>query len=369
MADRKHFKLSLVAFTLSGLLLCSRSQAEVHFRDVSFDEAKALAAKEHKAVMIDFFTTWCGWCKTLDRNTYSDDNVARIADSKFICLKIDAEKGEGKTLAKTYGISGYPTIMFFNESGKEIDRVVGYEDPQRFARSLQVAAAGGSKAVIGEVESAHPTTDATKWLVAANYYAQQNENDKALAAFRKVLVLDPKNKLGQNAEATYGVGFLSSGDEHWKTLEDALVKFPDEVDADQANMLLIRHEFDTKDTNAAAHRVDLWAMNHPKDGPTFNFFAWTAAQHSADLSKAEDYAKRATILAPTGQEKAEAMDTRAEVLFKMGKAPEASEVETSALALLDPNTDKKLYAELSKRKAKFDKTTADNSPGSAASNH
>jgi thioredoxin-related protein/Tfp pilus assembly protein PilF len=341
--------------------------AEVHFQNISFDDAKALAAKEHKVIMVDFYTTWCVWCKTLDRNTYSDDNVGKITDAKFIAVKIDAEKGEGITLAKTYKITGYPTIMFFDKDGNEIDRVVGYEAAAPFARSLEVASAGGSKAVIVDVESAHPTTDATKWLVAANYYNQQNENDKALAAFRKVLALDPDNKLGLNAEATYAVGFLSSGDEEVKILTDALQKYPNEVDADQANRFLLGHDFKSNHPEDAARRMDQWAMSHPKDAATFNYFAWTAAEKGIDLDKADEYAKRAVILADNPQDKASVMDTRAEVLYKMGKNSEASAVESTALSLLDPAKDKKLYAELTKQKEKFDKTSADASP--APSNH
>jgi thioredoxin-related protein len=348
--------IAIHSIALSVLLaVAGTASAEVHFRDISFDQAKALAAKEHKAIMVDFYTTWCVWCKTLDRNTYSDENVGKIADAKFISVKIDAEKGEGKTLAKTYGISGYPTIMFFDKDGKEIDRVVGYEDASRFARSLENASVGGSKAAVGKVESATPTTDPKIWLVAANYYAQQNQNEKALGAFRKVLVLDPNNKQGQNAEATYGVAFFSTGDEQWKTLDEALVKFPDEVDADQANRMLLRHDLDQKNNDAAARRMDQWAMKHPNDGSTFNYFAWTAAMHGVLLDQAESYAKRGVILAQTPVEKASVMDTRAEVLFKMGKLSDASEVEASALALLDPNKDKKLYNELATQKAKFDK--------------
>ncbi len=344
------------------------ASAEVHFQNISFDEAKALAAKEHKVIMVDFYTTWCVWCKTLDKNTYSDENVGRITDAKFISVKIDAEKGEGITLAKASKVNGYPTIVFFDKDGKEIDRVVGYEGAAQFARSLEVASAGGAKAVVGDVEGAHPTTDATKWLVAANYYAQQNENEKSLAAFHKVLALNSlhstvdSNIIEQNAEATYGVGFLSSGDEQIKTLTEAIQKFPNDVNAGQANSFLINYDFRTDHPNDAARRMDLWSMSHPKDAQTFNSFAWMAAEKGVDLDKAEQYAKRAVIIADNPQDKASFMDTRAEVLYKMGKNSEASEVESSALGLLDAAKDKKLYADLTKQKEKFDKAIAE-APG------
>ncbi len=359
MSSRIRSKFVLIVAVLAALMVGGVSRAEVHFKSISFDEAKALAIKEHKVIMVDFYTTWCVWCKTLDKNTYSDESVGKITDAKFISVKIDAEKGEGIALAKASKVSGYPTIVFFDADGNEIDRVVGYEGPADFARSLNVASVGGSKTVVSEVESVHSTTDVTKWIVAANYYSQHDQNEKALAAFRKVLALDPNNKHGQNAEATYGVGFLSTGDEQVKMLSDALAQFPNEVDADQANRFLLGHDFKSDHPEDAGRRMDQWAMSHPKDGATFNYFAWTAAEKGVLLDKADEYAKRAVILAGDAQDKASVMDTRAEVLYKMGKNAEASEVETSALALLDPAKDKKLYADLTKQKAKFDKTNAD----------
>src|SRR5665213_1495956 len=361
-----HKKIKTLVALLAVVGMTKAANAEVHFRNVSFDEAKQAAAQEHKAIMIDFYTTWCGWCKVLDKNTYTDENVSKITAAKFVCVKIDAEKGEGIGLAKQYGINGYPTIIFFDEGGKEIDRVVGYEDPTRFAQSLNLAASGGSKTIIGEVESATSTTDPKKWLVAGNYYAEHNQNAKSAAAFKKVLELDPQNKGGNNAEALYAVGFLSSGDEQFTILDSALRVFPTEADADQANMLLIRHDFDAKQPENAARRIDRWAMTHPKDGASFNFFAWTAAQHSSELELGLEYSKRAEALASSPEEKASAMDTRAEILFKQGKATEASQTEATAIAMIDPIKDKKLLDELNGQKAIFDKGVDNSSTGTSS---
>jgi len=362
-------KIKIAVITLALGMITNLASAEVHFRNVSFEEAKQAAAKEHKVIMVDFYTTWCGWCKVLDKNTYTDANVTKITDAKFIPVKIDAEKGEGIELAKKYGINGYPTIIFFDEGGKEIDRVVGYEDAVRFAQSLELAASGGSKAVINEVESATSTADPKKWFTAGNYYAEHNETAKSVAAFKRVLALDPQNKGGNNAEALYAVGFLSSGDEQERILDSALRVFPNEVDANQANMLLIRNDFNSQQPENAARRIDRWAMSHPEDGASFNFFAWAAAQHSAVLDRAMEYSKRAEALASSPEEKASAIDTRADILFKQGKASEASQTEASAIAMIDPIKDKKLLDELNKQKAIFDKGLPAATPEPSAASH
>jgi thioredoxin-related protein len=347
------------------------ARAEVHFRTATFDEAKKLAAKEHKSVMIDFYTSWCGWCKTLDKNTYSDDNVGKIADAKFVSVKIDAERGEGVTLAKSYKVTGYPTIVFFSADGKEIDRVVGYQDAATFARSLQMVASGGSKAILDELQGPNPPSDPKKWLIAGNYYAQHNDRAKALDAFQKAVEYDPGDKLGQEEEAIYGVGFLSNDSTQYATLQSALDQFPKREEAQEATMVLIKHDFDTKHSDAATRRIDRWAMSHPDDGPTFNFFAWQAAEHSTVLDRAMEYAKRSIAIAQSNSEKAGFMDTKAEILYKNGLNTQATKVESEAIALLDPTKDKKLYVELTDQKVKFDNAaaaSADSQPAHQSNN-
>jgi thiol:disulfide interchange protein len=115
------------------------SQAEVTFSKASFSEALKLAKEQKKAIMIDYYTDWCGWCKVLDKKTYTDSEVGKYADENFISLKIDAERGEGVELSKRSKIQGFPTIIFYNESGEEIHRVVGYQDAKRFLESMKVA--------------------------------------------------------------------------------------------------------------------------------------------------------------------------------------------------------------------------------------
>ncbi|HWF43383.1 MAG TPA: thioredoxin fold domain-containing protein [Candidatus Kapabacteria bacterium] len=354
--------LSFLALCL-GVSMASSVRAEVHFKDLSFAEAKKLAGKEHKQVMVDFYTTWCSWCKVLDRKTYTDEHVTQITDAKFISVKIDAEKGEGIALAKQYQVNGYPTVVFFSPTGKEIDRVVGYEDADKFARSLNVAAEGGAKAVLDEVGKKKGSTDPNKWMIAGNYYAEHGDKTKAIDAFNKVMQLDQVDKLKLKEEALYDVGFLSDGDTKWMLLQQAIDEYPNRDEGSEAVMMMLQHDFEANRPQEAGHLIDHWAMLHPQDGNTFNYFAWTAAEKGVLLDQAEQYASRAiaTMQAPT--DRAGAMDTRAEVLFKTGRATEASQVEQEAISMLDASKDAKLYKQLTAQKAKFDAGTSGGQAG------
>jgi thiol:disulfide interchange protein len=131
----------ILVFTIAALLFGTSaiSDAEVHFKDLTFADALKKAKKEKKIIMVDYYTTWCGWCKRLDRDTYSSDELGKYADGNIISLKLDAEKGEGIGLAKNSGITGYPTIIFYNADGKEIHRVVGYKKAPDFIQDMMKA--------------------------------------------------------------------------------------------------------------------------------------------------------------------------------------------------------------------------------------
>ena len=132
-------KILCLALVLAITASSTLTYAEVHFKDLAYAEAKKLAKAEKKIIMIDYYTDWCGWCKRLDRDTYSSEELGKYADDNIISLKLNAENGEGSDLAKKSGIQGYPTIIFYTAEGKEIHRVVGYKKAPDFMQEMMKA--------------------------------------------------------------------------------------------------------------------------------------------------------------------------------------------------------------------------------------
>ena len=129
----------LILLVIVAFASCTKETAEVT-GDLewltSFDQALQLAQQKSKPVMIDFYADWCGWCKRLDSDTYVHKDVVSKAGG-FVSLKIDADVE--RELSSKYRIAGLPTILFLDHTGKEIHRVVGYRQADKFVEEMEVA--------------------------------------------------------------------------------------------------------------------------------------------------------------------------------------------------------------------------------------
>ncbi len=113
---------------------------KLHWR--TFDEGIAEAQKTGKKVLIDVYTTWCVWCKRMDANTYTDDQVASYLSKHYVLVKLNAESSapliyKGKPyseqdLARAFGVSGYPTTVFLKSNGDPITGMPGYAEAEKF---------------------------------------------------------------------------------------------------------------------------------------------------------------------------------------------------------------------------------------------
>src|SRR5258706_6332882 len=100
----------------------------------SYDTALETAKKEKKLVMVDVYTDWCGWCKRLDKEVYSDKTVTEKLNKSFVALKINPEKSQKNAkLSKQFGTKGFPHIVFLDTTGKKIHEIGGYVPADAFS--------------------------------------------------------------------------------------------------------------------------------------------------------------------------------------------------------------------------------------------
>ena len=112
-----------------------------------FAAAKAKAEKEHKLLLLDFTgSDWCGWCKKLKKEVFSQKLFQEQAPKDFILVELDFPQktklddkltAQNRGLAKKFAITGYPSIVLADAKGVELART-GYKagGPQAYLDHL-----------------------------------------------------------------------------------------------------------------------------------------------------------------------------------------------------------------------------------------
>lgn len=123
---------------------------------MTFEEAVEKSKNEKRKIFIDVYTDWCGWCKVMDKKTFSDPEVARLLNENFYPVKFDAEQKEEIVFKGTtfkyvpYGNNGvhelaaallnnqlsYPTVVLIEEDFASVSPIPGYQKPEEFHKML-----------------------------------------------------------------------------------------------------------------------------------------------------------------------------------------------------------------------------------------
>lgn len=117
----------------------------------TIQEAEKLSRETPKPIFIDTYTDWCGWCKKMDQETFTNPVIAEILNQKFYPVKFDAEGKESVTfLGQTFindgkygkahqlavallnGRLSYPTVVFLTRQDNKysVSPVPGFRQPR-----------------------------------------------------------------------------------------------------------------------------------------------------------------------------------------------------------------------------------------------
>lgn len=122
-------RLFLLALLAIGVL----SGVEAQNRSIHFEQTKEWkkivkkAKKEKKLIFVDCYTSWCGPCKMLAKNVFTQDAVADFFNQTFVNAKYDMEKdADGVMLKKEFEVKAFPTLVFVDPATQRVvHRMVG----------------------------------------------------------------------------------------------------------------------------------------------------------------------------------------------------------------------------------------------------
>jgi len=130
--------------TLTLIAAAAFSSAAETSSWIGFDEGLALAKKENKSIVVDFYTDWCHWCKVMDEKTFHESKVKDKLEQRFVTVRLNAEdekamvnyRGNAYTnvqLTQAFGVTGFPTLAFLQADGNIITTVPGYIPAETFS--------------------------------------------------------------------------------------------------------------------------------------------------------------------------------------------------------------------------------------------
>jgi thioredoxin-related protein len=118
---------------------------------VSFDKGVALQKGTDKHLFVDFTTTWCGWCKKMEKEAFADTAVIHYLNAHFVPVKvwgdqdsildIDGYKVTQQQLAQSeFQVQGYPTFWFVTPKKEKLFLSAGYLTKDQLMSVLPVVA-------------------------------------------------------------------------------------------------------------------------------------------------------------------------------------------------------------------------------------
>jgi thioredoxin-related protein len=135
---------------ITSTLLIAVFHIEAQEKGIQFEKGMTLrqvfqkAKEENKSVFVDCYTTWCGPCKWMDKEIYTNDTVGAYMNVRFVCLKIQMDRtpvddslikndyDDAGMLERSYNVQDYPTFLFFDMDGKPLHKGVGNRDVTGF---------------------------------------------------------------------------------------------------------------------------------------------------------------------------------------------------------------------------------------------
>ena len=120
-----------------GVSAMNAQNKGVDFRSGTLTEVLAPAAKENKYLFVDVYAVWCGPCKQMANQVFTQEKVGDYFNKTFVNAKFDAEKGEGIQIAKKYNVTAYPTFLILDAQGNEVGKIIGGAGPDQFIQKVE----------------------------------------------------------------------------------------------------------------------------------------------------------------------------------------------------------------------------------------
>ncbi len=229
------------------------------------------AAQENKDVLLYLNADWCGYCRKLEAETFTDAKVIKELGDAFVWVKLDGDKDpDGNRYKNKFNVRGYPAMFILDPEENELDRISGYLPPENFLEMMISMRDGNTFAGLQERVKENPDDMKAKQKLAEKLLFRGQPGD-SLKNLEMVLKADPDNEQGQMEPALYLMAQATYAMRQYQptlaVLDKYEEKFPDGTHI--ADFMLLRAQLNLENNESESARSTLEKFlkaypHHPK---------------------------------------------------------------------------------------------------------
>jgi thiol-disulfide isomerase/thioredoxin len=125
-------KKIFLSLALTGWMACPGWAQGIRFFEGTWEAALAEAKRLDRIIFVDAYAVWCGPCKKMAAEVFTDEGVGNFYNRNFLNVKLDAEKGEGLAFREKYPIAAFPTLFYIDYTGEVVQQVKGAQSIEAF---------------------------------------------------------------------------------------------------------------------------------------------------------------------------------------------------------------------------------------------
>jgi tetratricopeptide (TPR) repeat protein len=345
----------------------------------SLEQAKAKSTESSLPILIKVGTEWSKESQKFDKFIETDEETKAILKEHVILFSVDAKSEEGKAIATSYSVQNFPTFILTDNRGETIDRWYGFGCQDCFGKRV-VAATEDLVTISERMKRFQKNPSEEDALKLGNIRHAEGMFAEAVAYFARGRELNPDSETNYDTlifnSMAYGNYYQLYSTDQVKEQADIVLASANRSDKDLMKVAFSMYKIskraddvslftpylkasveataDSKDKGVLGKRAKLlpeytlYIQNNTKkaiklkkdsmpegwleDGNQLNNFAWWCFENKTNLAEAEKMARRGVELTSPGRDKANVLDTLAEICNLSGECGDAVDFIRMAVA-------------------------------------
>jgi tetratricopeptide (TPR) repeat protein len=304
------------------------------------EKALAAAAEAEKTLLVEFHKSEGGACERSDREVVGDPAVVAILAEKYVVYRVEDGAGEEPALAERFGVREFPTFLFLDGEGNELERQAGAVGKAFLLEMVGEIADGLTVRALRTRVEQHSEDAGLQSRLGKRLALHDDEG--ARVHLERAVELDPRGAKASTAEARLLLDALDAAkDGTVPPMRAFLERWPDSGLALRIHRALVAVLNTRKDWAGQVESCEVILRRAP-GAEARNGLAWALSRSGKEAERALALVDEALKERP---DVAAFLDTRAECLSRLGRHDEALEVQRKAMALLGTSAPKETRAE------------------------